>query len=100
MKHFHGACGAHFNSDWYGEVLLGAPGESMLQIFNPGSYHEDKRVMEEGEKISFTIYSHFVSEDLLPHDWSLVAWSSIEQVEINYVGGKRSDAWEVQSLSG
>ena len=41
--------------------------------------------MQAGETLDYTMYTHYTSDDLLPHDWSLVAWASQSPVRIDYV---------------
>lgn len=104
-KHYHGACGTFFDRSDASEILYGAPESTMLQVINPGSFHDESRMMNAGEALTYTMYTRFSDEDLLPHDWSLAAWASDEAVQINYVdpNGMRSDRFKsttftVQSL--
>lgn len=41
--------------------------------------------MSAGESKKIKILTHYTKDDFLPHDWSLVAWSSREPVQIDYV---------------
>lgn len=38
----------------------------------------------------YKIYTRFVEEDLLPHDWSFIAWGSAESLSIDYVDAQGS----------
>ena len=77
-------------------------GATTLQVVNPGSFHDEKRVMRAGETLELTMYSHWTDDDLLPHDWSVTAWASDKPVTIEYLnpnGSRKSSAkFEVQSL--
>lgn len=102
IKHYHGDCQKHsFNmeSDDFSEVLYGAPNAQMLQVINPGSHHEySTRMMKAGEWLQITMYTHFDDSDLLPHDWSLVTWASVEPVRIEHVNEDGTPSGKAQSI--
>ena len=54
-------------------VYFADPNTSEMHEVNPGSYHADSIAMTAGQELSVRVFSMFDFDDLLPHDWSLVA---------------------------
>ena len=74
-------------NDFYdSEVYLQMPGANLLEPVWPGAYHEPIMELDVGT-YEINIYTRFGDKDVLPHDWSLVAWSEKSQVKISHKGG-------------
>ena len=57
------------------EILVQKQGEDQLHLVNPGSIHDEITEIKAGSEYEIKVYTSYHELDLLPHDWSLVAWS-------------------------
>lgn len=64
--------------------------EPVLKRINPGSRHEPVIDMQAGVPLILSVYTTFSEDDLMPHDWSLVAWAEQEAVFIVHEDGLQS----------
>ena len=60
---------------------------------NPGSYHADSIAMTAGQELSVRVFTMFDFDDLLPHDWSLVALADQTAVTIAHKDGIQSSVF-------
>ena len=75
------------------EVFVKRPGDEFLNLVNPGSIHQEVIEIEAGTEYEVTVYTNFVEDDLLPHDWSVVAWTEKELVNIRHKDGMPSGSF-------
>ena len=90
FKHYHGLC---FESYTQTEVHMELDGDNTLYPVWPGARHRDSILMDAGSTIDVLIYSKFGEVDLLPHDWSVTAWSEISPVSIEHTDGYSSGSF-------
>ena len=75
------------------EIFLESPNDDWLRYVNPGSYHKDAMDFEAGKEYKYWIYTTFGENDIMPRDWSLVAWADKEPIQITHGGGLESGSF-------
>ena len=80
------------------EIFLESPNDEWLRYVNPGSYHRDVVDFEANKEYKYWVYSTWGEKDVMPKDWSLVAWSDKEKIEIKHAGGFESSSFNNTDL--
>lgn len=92
FKHYHGACSEGYYDS---EVLVKRQEDQYFYVFNPGSIHSGVTYLEAGKPYSVTVLSRFGEADMVPHDWSVVAWAKDMPVQIYHEAGRQSDTFRL-----
>ena len=95
FKHYHGDCSWGMFSS---EVFVERPGDEFINYVGPGSIHQEIIEIEAGTEYEVIVYTHFREDDLLPHDWSVVAWTEKSLVNIRHKDGIQSGSFFNLSL--
>ena len=69
------------------------PGDFTVRYINPGSHHNEPIDFEAEKEYTYIIYTTWLEEDVMPHDWSIVAWSEQESISIKHADGLQSSSF-------
>ena len=69
------------------------PGDSSVKFINPGSHHNEPVDFEAEKEYEYIVYTTWLEEDVMPHDWSVVAWAEIESISIRHADGLESSSF-------
>ena len=76
-------------------MLVKRQEDQYYYVFNPGSIHSGVTYLEAGKPYSVTVLSRFGEADMVPHDWSVVAWAKDMPVQIYHEAGRQSDTFRL-----
>ena len=81
------------------EILFEKPGDRTVRFINPGAHHFEAVDFEAEKEYEYIVYTVWGKTDVMPRDWSVVAWAEQESISIRHKDGLESGSFFNRDLN-